>query len=157
MGESTLLVEQIGRVLTVTLHRPEKRNALDLALRGKLAAALGAVPDGIGAVVLTGTDPAFCAGVDVGELREIGREAARRDPPTDAIAACPVPVVAAVNGPCWTGGLELALACDFLIASERASFGDSHAQLGLMAGWGGSARLALAVGERRAAQLMLTG
>ncbi len=157
MTENILTVEQTGGVLTIILNRPTKRNALNLALRHELTSVLRTIPTGVGAVVLTGADPAFCAGVDIGELREIGREAARSDPPTDAITSCAVPVLAAVNGACWTGGLEVALACDFIFASDRASFGDSHAQLGLMPGWGGSARLALAVGERRAAQLMLTG
>jgi enoyl-CoA hydratase len=144
-----------GSVLTLVLDRPERRNALSAQLLRELGEAVAAADrDGdVDVVVLTGADPAFCAGVDLGEL-----EATRRAP--DVTAPLPPiakPVVGAINGPAVTGGLELALMCDLLVASERARFGDTHVRLGLLPGWGQTARLPQAVGARQALELLLTG
>ena len=140
----------------LTLNRPDKRNALSAALLTELAAQLraGLDDEATRAVVLTGTDPAFCAGVDLDGI------AAGVSFPEDAVRylqAASVPVIAAVNGAAITGGLELALACDFRIGSERARFADTHARMGVTPGWGMTARLPQAVGQAWARQMSLTG
>lgn len=148
-----------GAVAVVTLHRPEKRNALNAeiqALLPRVVADLDA-DEAVGAMVLTGADPAFCAGVDLGDLA--GGDTALVLPRDQRGPLPPrsTPLIGAVNGPAVTGGLELALACDLLIASERASFADTHARVGVMPGWGLSVLLPQAVGLRRAREMSLTG
>jgi enoyl-CoA hydratase len=143
-------------VLVLTLSRPDKRNALSAPLLIELAEQLRAGLDDATtrAVVLTGTDPAFCAGVDLDGI------AAGVRFPDDAmrfLRTGSIPVIAAVNGPAITGGLELALACDFRIGSERARFADTHARMGVTPGWGMTARLPQAVGQAWARQMSLTG
>jgi enoyl-CoA hydratase len=110
----------------------------------------------VSAVVLTGTDPAFSAGVDLREA-VAGPRPAERTNPAQALRAMTKPVIAAVNGPCVTGALELALSCTFVIASDRATFADTHARVGLIPGWGLSALLPRAVGVRRAREMSATG
>jgi enoyl-CoA hydratase len=144
-------------VATVTLNRPEARNALNTAMLSRLDAVLADVldKDDVGAVVLTGADPAFCAGLDLRELGDTGENLnanfVRRLRDTQT------PVIGAVNGAAVTGGLELALACDFLVASERARFADTHARVGVMPGAGMSVLLPQAIGLRRAKELSLSG
>jgi enoyl-CoA hydratase len=149
----------------VTLNRPEARNALSVALLAELTPALERLDadDAVDAVILTGADPAFCAGLDLKELGSTGgvlgegraaEQSARRGGP---IPAMQTPLIGAVNGAAITGGLELALNCDFLVASERARFGDTHAQVGVQPGWGGSVLLTQAIGVRRARELSFTG
>ena len=143
-------------VLVLTLSRPDKRNALSAPLLTELAKQLRAGLDDAAtrAVVLTGTEPAFCACVDLDGIAAGVRfpgEAMR------LLRTASVPVVAAVNGPAITGGLELALACDFRIGSERARFADTHARMGVTPGWGMTARLPQAVGQAWARQMSLTG
>ncbi|MCP4435615.1 MAG: enoyl-CoA hydratase [Actinomycetia bacterium] len=158
-----LLSDSRDGVATVTLNRPGARNALDAALRAELHTAMAdleADPT-VAAVVLTGSDPAFCAGLDLKELagdpsalsggRDQGFEL-RRPIPT-----MQTPVIGAINGVAITGGFELALACDFLVASEHARFADTHARVGIMPGWGLTVNLAEAVGVRRAKELSATG
>jgi enoyl-CoA hydratase len=147
-------------VSIITLSRPERRNAIDARLQAELVAALeefDAAPEARVAV-LTGADPAFCAGMD---LRELGRGALAHDDGAtnyaEAMRAVSKPVIGAINGPAVAGGFELALACDFLIASDRAWFADSHAELGVVPGGGLTVHLAQAVGVRRARQISLTG
>lgn len=157
--EAGLRIADDGAVRLLTLDRPEARNALDSALRRALTRALRAAeadPE-VRAVVLTGTDPAFCAGLDLREVMAAGSYVPERVNPAQQARACRTPVIAAVNGACYTGALEVALSCAFLVASERARFADTHVRIGLIAGWGGSALLPAAVGVRRARQLMLTG
>ena len=156
-----LLVDIDARVATVTLHRPGQRNALSRALQRDLRAAVTAIEadDGIDVVVLTGSDPAFCAGLD---LKELGSgELLTGDDSTlsgrGPLPARSKPWIGAVNGAAVTGGFELALACDFLVASERASFADTHARVGVMPGWGLTALLPEAIGERRAREMSVTG
>jgi enoyl-CoA hydratase len=153
-----VLVHVEGLVATVTLNRPERRNALSGRLLTMLRAALAdtdARPD-VRAIVLTGADPAFCAGLDLTEL-------GTRDGPLSAAGSGPVlpelvkPLIGAVNGPAVTGGLELALSCDFLVASERATFADTHARVGVQPGWGLTVQLPAAVGLRRAREMSATG
>jgi len=148
-------------VRVITLNRPEARNALSLALQSALAAALHAADDddSVACVVLTGADPAFCAGLD---LKELGQGVApgtlaQADSPFTAVATMRTPTIGAINGACATGGLELALACDFLIASDRARFGDTHARVGFTPAGGMSVLLPQAVGLRMAREMSFTG
>lgn len=155
-------LDRHGPVAVVTLDRPDARNALNEALSTALATALRTVDADrdIRAVVLTGTDPAFCAGQDLGELAE--RPAIVTDTPPErspyaTLAGMGTPVIGAINGACVTGGLEIALWCDWLVASERARFADTHARVGAIPGGGMTANLTRAVGLRRAKELSLTG
>jgi enoyl-CoA hydratase len=151
------------RVAVVTLDRPQVRNALSARLLRELSEVLEECDrrDDVDVVVLTGADPAFCAGLDLRELGD-GTLAGAVLPTGDGVRRGPVPalsvpVIGAVNGVAVTGGLELALACDLLIASERARFADTHARIGVMPGWGLTVLLPEAVGVRRARQMSLTG
>jgi enoyl-CoA hydratase len=118
--------------------------------------------DDIGAVVLTGADPAFCAGIDLKELGSTPGGLSDRGDLAITGAARPIPamskpVIGAVGGVAITGGFELALACDFLIASERARFADTHVRVGIQPGWGLTVHLTQSVGLRRARELSFTG
>ncbi len=148
-----------GSVLLITLNRPESRNALNRALITALHAATGrfGADDSLAVLVLTGADPAFCAGLDLREFSQPGAPSMSGGEMIHALAALGKPVIGAVNGPAVTGGLELALACDFLIASERATFADTHARVGVLPGGGLTARLPQAVGLRLARQMSYTG
>lgn len=160
----TLSVED--RIATVTLDRPGARNALSRELRSALHRTVRDLDadDGVDVVILTGADPAFCAGLD---LKELGSgagasiEALGRDdrPPQDRgpFPQIAKPVIGAINGVAITGGFELALRCDFLVASERAAFADTHARVGIMPDWGLTVLLPQAVGVRRARELSATG
>jgi enoyl-CoA hydratase len=165
-GEPLVLVEVEGGVCTVTLHRPTARNALNSALHEASAAALWEAErdDAVDVVVLTGSDPAFCAGLDLRELGTTGanlRGAQMSDgPPSspfEAVLRLTKPVIGAINGPAITGGLELALGCDFIVASERALFADTHARVGVSPGAGMSVFLPMAVGLRYAKEMSFTG
>ena len=163
MTTDVVLTEVADRIATVTLNRPEARNALNTELRRALPAVLAAVDadDEVDVVILTGADPAFCAGLD---LRELGsgqnRIGGRQDGGADGVGPFPPrtkPLIGAVNGPAITGGFELALNCDFLVASTRARFADTHSRVGVMPGWGLTVLLADAIGVRKARELSLTG
>lgn len=150
-------VEVDERIALVTLDRPDARNALNSQMLDELARALAAADadDDVDVLVLTGRDPAFCAGLDLKEMASSGanlRPADGRPWPSPA-----KPVIGAINGPAVTGGLELALACDFLVASERARFADTHTRVGLVPFWGMSVLLPQAVGVRMAREMSLTG
>lgn len=153
-------------VAIVTLNRPEAMNALSAALRAELAEAMLAVAqdDAVRAVVLTGAGTrAFTAGLDLKELgastQGLGAANATdpRDNPVKAVEQCAKPVIGAINGVAITGGFELALACDVLIASSNARFADTHARVGIMPGWGLSQKLSRMIGISRAKELSLTG
>jgi enoyl-CoA hydratase len=159
-----VLVEVEDRVATVTLNRPESRNAISAELHAQLDEAMTCldVREDVGCIVLTGADPAFCAGMDLKslatELREVQKE--RQRGPAQRSGMMPphdTPVIGAINGPTVTGGLELAMCCDFLIASERARFADTHARVGVMPGGGMTIRLPQLVGIDRARRMSLTG
>jgi len=159
-----LRTELEGRVLTVTLDRPQARNALDRELILALTEFANdiASDEAVDVVVLTGVDPAFCAGLDVKQLEVGGQEFLRlaSSPETNpflAVRDCPKPVIAAVNGPAVAGGLELALACDIVVASERATFVDPHAKIGYVSVQGLSAALVQALGPSLARELSFTG
>jgi enoyl-CoA hydratase len=159
--EDVLLVDIEDRVATVTLNRPQSRNALSRALQRALHRAMSDLDgdDAVDVVVLTGADPAFCAGIDLkelgaGKLDELVDEASLSNSPFPEMSK---PVIGAINGAAITGGFEVALRCDMLVASERAAFADTHARVGIMPGWGLTVLLAEAVGLRRARELSATG
>ena len=153
-----LRVHQDDGVAVVVLDRPRNRNALTLDLIRALEEAMGALETAseVGVVVLTGSDPAFCAGLDLKELADSGSNAKSLTVgrPWRQMSK---PVIAAVNGPAVTGGLELVLHCDVVLASERASFADTHGRVGMLPGWGMSVLLPQAIGIRRAKEMCLTG
>ncbi|MGW6360287.1 enoyl-CoA hydratase [Streptomyces sp. NPDC055092] len=157
-----LLVEDEGPVRVLTLNRPGARNALSGELVSMLYRTLLAADsdDSVQALVLTGADPAFCAGVD---LKEAAAQGAayfalfEQEDCVHQVALTRKPVIGAVNGAAFTGGLELALGCDFLVASERAVFADTHARVGILPGGGLTARLPLLVGPGRARRMSMTG
>jgi enoyl-CoA hydratase len=159
----TLLVEIRDRTALLTLNRPAARNALSSELLRVLPEAIVAADanDDVDVIVLTGADPAFCAGLDLRELGSSGSNLAggptREKEWSTPWPSVGKPVIGAINGPAVTGGFEIALNCDFLIASERAKFGDTHARVGLLPGWGLSVLLPQAVGIRRAREMSLTG
>lgn len=161
---SLVTIERDGPVAVVTMNRPEAMNALSGALRAELAAAMVEVnaDPSVHAVVLTGAgERAFTAGLDLKELGTAGLGAANASEPAanpvKAIEQCRKPVIGAINGVAITGGFEVALACDILIASENARFADTHARVGIMPGWGLSQKLARLIGISRAKELSLSG
>ncbi|BBZ09985.1 enoyl-CoA hydratase [Mycobacterium branderi] len=158
----TVLRDDVGAVRVLTLNRPEARNALNSELIEALYAAFCEADSdpSVRAVVLTGADPAFCAGVDLKEAQREGSAYFERYQTHNCItrvAEMRKPVVGAINGPVFTGGLEMALGCDFLIASERAIFADTHARVGILPGGGMTARLPQVVGAAMARRLSMTG
>ena len=157
-----LLSDVNHRIATITLNRPSARNALSTELIKALRAAVRAAQadDAVDVLVLTGSDPAFCAGLDLKELGSGGGSAsggadsgAGRGP----LPPGPKPVIGAINGAAITGGFELALACDFLVASDRARFADTHARVGIQPWWGLTVLLPQAIGLRRAREMSATG
>lgn len=157
-----VLVDVADGVAAITLDRPERRNAINGPLRRGLTDALKQLEadPAVAVMVLTGTDPAFCAGLDLTELGSRSGDVGADDTAEGSVNPFPPrtkPLIGAVNGPAITGGFEYALNCDFLVASERAVFADTHARVGVMPGWGLSALLADAVGVRRAREISLTG
>jgi len=168
--EPLVLVDVEERIATVTLNRPDARNALSLALMNTLWDAITAAGDdpAVDVVILTGADPAFCAGVDLKEVSgDRPPSAAPRAPGLGPgrdtnglyrfLPVLPKPIIGAVNGVAVTGGLEIALQCQFLVASDRARFADTHARIGVMPGGGITVLLAQSVGLRRAVEMSLTG
>lgn len=155
-----IVTEVADGIANVTLHRPEARNALNAELAAAIPAAVQTcdADPSVRAIILTGADPAFCAGFD---LRDVAAGERRGENPHlgwwGALPPTRVPVIGAINGAAVTGGLELALACDLRIASERARFGDTHAKVGVLPGWGLTILLPEAVGRARALQMSLTG
>jgi enoyl-CoA hydratase len=165
-----VLVDVQDRIATVTLNRPEARNALSRQLSFALWDALIAAGDDrdVDAVILTGTDPAFCAGID---LKEVSGEVPPTATPRPAgqgperasnglyrfVPVISKPILGAINGVAVTGGLEVALQCTFLVASERARFGETHGRIGIMPGGGATVLLAQTIGLRRAIEMSLTG
>lgn len=161
MSEPVLLVDRSDGIATLTFNRPKKMNAISAEMRGAFRDAIESIrsdPE-IGVVILTGAGRAFCAGLD---LEEMGNEEIRGanyvlpNPPS-LLRSLRKPVIGAINGVAITGGFEISLSCDLLIATPEARFADTHARIGLIAGWGLGARLSRAIGLNRAKELSLTG
>ena len=163
MAYKTIQVKTEGRVGVITLDRPEALNALCDELTTELTAALGEFERDaeIGCVILTGSKKAFAAGADIKELQE--RDFAglySHDPfaeTWESVARFRKPIIAAVSGYALGGGCEIAMMCDFIIASETAKFGQPEINLGVMPGAGGTQRLPRAVGKAKAMDMCLTG
>jgi len=159
---STISVDRRDGFAIVSLNRPAALNALSRAMQRELNAAITELDEDASTrvLILTGAGRAFCAGLDLKEIAEIGMppfgEKASEDP-VRAINRFKGPVIAAVNGAAVTGGFELALACDVILASRSARFADTHGRVGVMPGWGLSQRLSRTIGDYRARELSLTG
>ena len=166
MSDEVLLECRDNGVAIVTLNRPQAMNALSKTLRQQLYTTMTKIhdDDSINVVIVTGAgDKAFTAGLD---LKELGSDdtdlSAAVDPnpvsnPVNAIQYCGKPVIGAINGVAITGGFEVALACDILIASRNARFADTHALVGIMPGWGLSQKLTRLLGTSRAKELSFSG
>lgn len=157
--QADLRLERESALLLITLDRPAARNALNRATRVALVERLAeaeADPT-IRSIVITGADPAFSSGVDAKELLSDPDYVPPAIDPATRLRSMTTPTIAAVNGSCVSGGLEIALACSFVIASEVATFADTHARIGLTPGWGLSAELPATIGVARARQMTLTG
>ena len=163
MAYETLIVEVENHVALIRLNRPDALNALNTQLLGELADALKSTEenDKVRCVVITGSEKAFAAGADIKEMAEktfvevfmsnlFGRE-------TEQFLKCRKPIIAAVSGYALGGGCELAMMCDFIIASDTAKFGQPEINLGVVAGIGGSQRLTRFVGKSKAMDMNLTG
>jgi enoyl-CoA hydratase len=156
--ESCLLIDVDGAVLSLTLNRPAARNALNISLTRALAQQLQRFADdpNLRVATLTGSDPAFCAGLDLKDFSATDSPRHEVAALIDSVPRLRKPIIAAVNGPAMTGGLELALGCDFIIASERARFGDTHTKIGALAGGGMTSRLPHTIGYRWSKQMSYT-
>jgi enoyl-CoA hydratase len=167
-GSSVVLYDVSERIATITLNRPEARNALSSEVLELLPQRMRQAeqdPD-VDVLILTGTDPAFSAGLDLKELGADGSNlgggtgadgSRNRDGVRGPFPRLTKPLIGAINGVAVTGGFELALNCDFLVASEHAKFGDTHARVGVMPGWGLTVLLPQAIGVRRAREMSFTG
>jgi enoyl-CoA hydratase len=162
VSECFLLVERDLPIALVLLNRPEVLNALNDELMDELAAALAELDrdEAVLCIVLGGSEQAFAAGADIGQMAEasaIDMYEARRIDRWDAIRKVRTPVVAAVSGFCLGGGCELAMACDLIVASESARFGQPETGLGIIPGAGGTQRLTRAIGKAKAMDVVLSG
>ena len=161
MTESVLLVEKRDGIATLTLNRPAQMNALSLELRQAFAheIELLRMDRDTSVVILTGAGKAFCAGLDLKEMGDpvLQRKGAGIPDPPKLLRSLPQVVIGAINGLAVTGGFEISLSCDLLIVTPETQFADTHARVGLLAGWGLSQRLSRAVGLNRAKELSLTG
>ena len=162
--ERFVRLEHEGAVSTLTVDRPDRLNALDSEVLGQLRDALEEVAGHAGTrcLIVTGAGKAFVAGADISAMREMSPEQAREFSQTghrtfDMIEALAFPAIAAVNGFALGGGCELALACDFVYASEKAKLGQPEVKLGVIPGFGGTQRLVRRVGAARARELIYTG
>jgi enoyl-CoA hydratase len=162
MALETVLFEKKGKVGLITLNRPKALNALNAQLISELNQVLDEceADETIGAMVLTGSEKAFAAGADIKEMKDKSfADVALNDfiAPWERLSRCRKPVIAAVSGYALGGGCEIAMMCDFIIASETARFGQPEIMLGVIPGSGGTQRLARSVGKSKAMDLCLTG
>jgi enoyl-CoA hydratase len=162
MTFETILTEQTGQVLLITLNRPKALNAINLQLSEELInAAVAADKDpGIHCLVITGSEKAFAAGADIKEMQDLTYPAVYVDDrfsQWERFCALRKPVIAAVAGFALGGGCELAMMCDFILAADTAKFGQPEIKLGIMPGMGGSQRLTRLVGKSKAMEMCLTG
>ena len=161
-SSSVLRVEKSQGVATLTLDRPEAMNALSAELRRALTRAFRELQtdDDVRVAIVTGAGRAFCAGMDLKELSETGLDQSddlEGAAVVDAMASFEGPIIGAINGHAITGGFELALACDVLVASTQARFADTHVRIGVLPGWGLSQKLPRLIGISRAKEISLTG
>ena len=163
MAYETIIVDVEDHIAKVTLNRPDALNAINGQLMTELADAMSAAQSNekVRCIVLTGSEKAFAAGADIAMMKDKSYvEVFSEDlfgPEIDAVSRVRKPVIAAVSGYALGGGCELAMMCDFIIASESAKFGQPEINLGVMAGIGGTQRLAHAVGKAKAMDMNLTG
>lgn len=168
VNSNVVLYEVAERIATITLNRPEARNALSSEMLALIPERIrqAEADDDVDVLILTGADPAFTAGLDLDELGSdasnlgggTGAEGSRnRDGVRGPFPRLTKPLIGAINGAAVTGGFELALNCDFLVASEHAKFGDTHSRVGVMPGWGLTVLLPQAIGVRRAREMSFTG
>lgn len=147
-------------ITTLTLNRPDKLNALNPSVFVAFREHVDAIADdpSVGCVIVTGAGRSFCAGHDLGAISTGERAPSKHFEPetVDALETLPMPTIAKIQGHCFTGGLEFALACDLLVAADDAQLGDTHGQWGLVPVWGISVRLPERVGRSRAKELMFT-
>ena len=160
MSYTTILTETRGRVGLVTLNRPDAMNALNPTLVSELMEALEAFDsdEKVGAMVVAGSEKVFAAGADIKFMAEASEEEMRRSPfigAFDRIRRIKKPIIAAVSGWALGGGCELTMACDMIVASERAKFGQPEITIGVIPGAGGTQRLTLAVGKVIAMEMVL--
>jgi enoyl-CoA hydratase len=158
----TVLIEREEPIALVRLNRPEQLNALSNQLMGELVGALENLDDdeSVRCIVLAGDERAFASGADIGELSDathLELYFGGRIDKWDAIRKIRTPIVAAVSGYCLGGGCELAMACDLIVASETAQFGQPETNLGVLPGAGGTQRLTRAIGKSKAMDVILTG
>jgi len=159
---NTVLLDRREGYAIVTLNRPDSMNALSRQLRADLVAAFEqcTADDAIRVVILTGNGRAFCAGFDLKELGSSTSQDASQEADNKiarAMEAFDGPIIGAINGHAVTGGFEMALACDILIAAENARFADTHARVGMLPGWGLSQKLPRLIGLSRAKEICFTG
>ena len=158
-----IIVEQKGAVGIVRLNRPKMLNALSFGVFREIAVAIDDLEadDRIGCIVITGSEKAFAAGADIKEMSAKGFVDVYTEdlfgPPSEAFARCRKPIIAAVSGYALGGGCELAMMCDFIIASDTAKFGQPEINLGVIAGIGGTQRLTRFVGKSKSMDMHLTG
>ncbi|MEZ5571243.1 MAG: enoyl-CoA hydratase [Halioglobus sp.] len=156
-----VLLEKREGFAIITLNRPDEMNALSRELRADFVAAFAecASDESIRVVILTGNGRAFCAGFDLKELSASEGDASQEadNVVARAMEAFKGPIIGAINGHAITGGFEMALACDILIASENARFADTHARVGMLPGWGLSQKLPRLIGLSRAKEISFTG
>ncbi len=166
MTDDLILIDrQTPGLAVLTLNRPQAMNALSMELMRALTSGIDglAADPSVRVLVLTGAGKAFCAGLDLKEIgagqNALGRgDSGRADnDPVAALERFAGPVIGAINGPAVTGGFELALACDVLLASPAARFADTHARVGIAPGWGLSQRLSRAIGPYRAREVSFSG
>ena len=169
MAFETVLYSLDNSVATIQMNRPDALNALSLQLGKDLAAAVRqAIADNVRAVVLTGSGRAFCSGGDLREMKAMGESEGNIEAFLDAplkalhevirlIRETPIPFIAAVNGVCAGAGTNFALACDLVLAAEDASFNEAFVRIGLSPDCGGTFFLPRAVGEKLAAEMLMTG
>ena len=163
---SAITYQTEGRVATITLNRPDKYNAIDRTMAAELLAAFRRVrdEDGVSVVVLAGAGRAFCTGGDLSIFPSLADHTAALDwlahdgyEIGKAIELCEKVVIAKVHGHCLAGGLELALMCDLVYASDSAKFGATEINMGLLPGWGGTVRIARAMPLHRAREVIYSG
>lgn len=163
MSFETIILEIIDNIAIIRLNRPDALNALNSVLMRELGNCLFDLDNNedIGAIIITGSEKAFAAGADIKEMADLNfAEVYKKDFITkdwETINLCRKPIIAAVSGFALGGGCELAMMCDFIIASESAKFGQPEIKLGIIPGAGGTQRLVRAIGKSKAMEMVLTG